>query len=95
MSASSNGNASHAKTISGTVRGNLIELNSATGFADGQRVIVTVIPVELTETENGRQFEGLWRSLGGWAEAGPEFDEWLAEVYAARDAEAHRPVGGP
>ncbi|MEX2186692.1 MAG: hypothetical protein WD875_07860 [Pirellulales bacterium] len=79
--------------ISGVVRGTTIELNSPTGLAEGQRVIVTIVPVDLPVVDGKVQCEGIWRSLGSWAAAGPEFDEWTAEREADRAA-ARRSTGG-
>lgn len=72
--------------ISGVVRGTTIELNSPTGLAEGQRVIVTIAPVDLPVVDGKVQCEGIWRSFGSWVEAGPEFDEWMAEREAERAA---------
>jgi hypothetical protein len=65
------------QTITGVVHGKTIELEQETGFADGQSVVVFV-------REKLPPGEGLRRSAGGWADAGPEFDRWLEETMRAR-----------
>lgn len=69
----------------GRVRGSSIELDGLTNLADGQVVIVTVNPVD-----DPKKLEGIRRSFGTGASDAPELDEWLAEVYAARQVEAGR-----
>jgi hypothetical protein len=67
--------------ITGTVSGGSIQFDRPLSLSDGQRVVVAVRPVG--DKSKG---EGLRASAGGWADAGPELDEWLAEVYEARRA---------
>jgi hypothetical protein len=62
--------------LTGTVRGNIIELDEAPGLPDGQTVQVTVRPVQkLTDAE---RLEFLKRAAGGWADDDPEgLDRYL------------------
>jgi ribosomal protein L10 len=69
----------------GRVRGSNIELDGITNLVDGQIVIVTVNPVE-----DPSKVEGIRQSFGSAANDSPELDAWLADVYAARQAEAGR-----
>ena len=68
------------QSINGIIHGKPIELDEATGLADGQSVVVFV-------REKLPPGEGIRRSAGSWADVGLEFDEWLAEVRGHRDAE--------
>jgi hypothetical protein len=86
MSTSLEDRAAQGPAISGIVHGTSIELNSPTGLPEGQRVIVTILPVDLPVVDGKVQFEGVWRSLGSWTAAGSEFDEWMAEREAKRAA---------
>jgi hypothetical protein len=73
-------------TIKGTVHGNTIELGEDLGLPEGERVSVTVqrlLPPG----------EGIRRSAGAWADAGPEFDAWLAQVYRDREHDREEPKG--
>jgi hypothetical protein len=91
MSTSVDAHVGEGPAISGVVRGTSIELNSPTGLPEGQRVIVTILPVDLPVVDGKVQFEGVWRSLGSWASAGADFDEWKAEREAKRDAARRAP----
>ena len=66
-----------AVNIRGVIRGNTIELEQSPHLPDGQIVSVTVEP-ELVPGE------GLARSFGGWADAGPELEEFLEQVRQGR-----------
>lgn len=71
--------------IRGVIHGRTIELDSEPDFPDGQEVNVTVHPF----LPPG---EGIRRSAGGWADAGPEFDEWLDEIQRSRQQDRPGPV---
>ena len=69
-----------ANQIRGVIHGRTIELESEPDLPDGQEVNVTVQPL----LPPG---EGIRRSAGGWADAGPEFDAWLEEIQRSRRPE--------
>ena len=80
--------------FTGVIRGRSIELEQSVPVDEGQRVVVILAACEQAETKlPPAVHEGLLKSLGGWADAGPEFDVWLAEVYAARNVV--RPIDLP
>ncbi len=60
----------------GVVHGKTIELVNAPQLPDGQDVIVAIQPAH--------GVEGIRESAGSWADAGPELDEWLKRLDAAR-----------
>ena len=60
----------------GVVRGKTIELDCPTDLPDGQDVTVAIQPAI--------PGSGIQASAGAWADAGPEFDEWLKQVDRAR-----------
>lgn len=71
----------HEIQTTGIVSGGAIRLDQPLPFGDGQRIVVAVRPI--VDKSKG---EGLRASAGGWADAGPELDRWLAEVYESRRA---------
>jgi hypothetical protein len=74
---------SAADTFRGVVRGNVIELEQATGLPDGQSVTVTV---KLEERPNDpAAVERLKRSFGTWSDDPEGLDEFLRQMRRDRD----------
>ena len=68
------------KTIfHGIVRGNSIEMDEPLPFANGESVTIEIQP----ERASG---DGIRASAEAWADAGEELDQWLDQVYRARQA---------
>jgi hypothetical protein len=65
--------------VTGIIQNGAIQLDQPLELSDGQRVVVAVSAV--TTRSRG---DGIRASAGAWADAGPEFDRWLAEVYESR-----------
>ena len=66
----------------GVIHGQTITLDALPpGLADGQRVVVHVESPKPFSARSGEPRAG----AGSWADAGPELDEWLKDVYAARN----------
>ena len=64
----------------GVIHGQTITLDSLPpGLAEGQRV-----ELQVTSTPTRKPGDGLRAAFGAWADAGPEFDEWLRDVYERR-----------
>jgi hypothetical protein len=76
------------KTIHGTIRGRLIELDEDLGASDGQEVEVQVTIVQPTR----KWGEGILRSAGGWANY-PEMDAILEEIHRNRKLERRPQLG--
>jgi hypothetical protein len=66
----------HNGAIRGVIHGKTIQLDRETCLPDGQEVIVNVQPIA-DERERLPPGEGIRRSAGAWADAGPELDEFL------------------
>jgi hypothetical protein len=69
--------------ITGTMHGRTIELDSAPGLAEGQRVEVRVVPMAIPVSRWG---EGLRKSAGAMADE-PEFERIMQEVQGQRKRE--------
>lgn len=63
-------------TLSGIVRGKLIELEQEPGLPDGQAVRVTLEPVSARE-EGLPPGEGIRRSVGGWSDDPEGLEQYL------------------
>jgi hypothetical protein len=64
------------KTLHGIIRGNAIQLNEASGFPEGQEVVVRVEPV-LGHGDASEVLEALKRAAGSWADDPEGLDRYL------------------
>jgi hypothetical protein len=72
--------ATNSSDLRGVVHGKTIELEQEPGFPDGQKVSVTVKPVE-NRLPPG---EGIRRSAGAWSDDPEGLDRWLEEMQRSR-----------
>lgn len=66
--------------LEGVVHGNMIELDSALGLPDGQRVSVVIRPMPREDASNGDEAareESLRDAFGAWADDAEGLDEYL------------------
>jgi hypothetical protein len=77
----------------GVVHGRTITLDESLELPEGQRVEVRVVRQASGHEPQAAGHGPTYAGGGSWADAGPELEQWLEEVYQARSS--NRPVIEP